>query len=180
MAGGSPRQRALAADVERTRHDGRARLRLTATHGDPVAPGAHQVHAVRAHVAEVAVAQGELHRPSDGSNRIVRQRTLQAIGLGAGSVLRLVDEDHDNVWFYGNGVDALFEPQVDSNVRVAVATALLKEGSPQPHFLDLRPKADGIVDFLQRNWNDWEGLGVDTCRTLRTAGAQVNCKPWPF
>jgi hypothetical protein len=95
-------------------------------------------------------------------------------------VLRLVDEDHDNFWYYGNGVDALFEPGVDSNVRLAVATALLKEGLSQPHFLDVRPKADGIVDFVQKNWNDWEGLGVDTCRTLRTVGAQVNCKPWPF
>ena len=121
-----------------------------------------------------------LHRPSVGGDRIVRQRTLQAIGLGPNTVLRLVDEDHDNFWYYGNGVDALFEPDVDSNVRLAVATALLNEGLSQPHFLDLRPKADGIVDFVQKNWNDWEGLGVDTCRTLRTVGAQVNCKPWPF
>lgn len=30
------------------------------------------------------------------------------------------------------------------------------------------------------DWNDWEGLGVDTCRTLRTVGAKVSCKPWPF
>jgi hypothetical protein len=37
-----------------------------------------------------------LRRPTVGGDRIVRQRTLQAIGLGAQSVLRLVDEDHDN------------------------------------------------------------------------------------
>ena len=121
-----------------------------------------------------------LHRPSEGDNRIVRHRTLRAIGLGSTAVPRLVDEDHDNVWYYGNGVDALFEPEFDSNVRLAVATALLSEGAPTPHVLELRPKADGVVDFVQRNRNDWEGIGIDTCRTLRTVGAQVNCKPWLF
>ena len=54
-------ERAFAPDVEYTRNDGRVRSRLPATHGDPVAAGAHQVHAVRAHVAQVAVAQRELH-----------------------------------------------------------------------------------------------------------------------
>jgi hypothetical protein len=120
-----------------------------------------------------------LHRGGDGL-RIVRQRTLQAIGLGAGAQLKLVDEDHDNVWYYGNGVDALFEPEFDSNTRVAVATALIVKNVPQPHVLELRPKADGVLDFSQRNWNDWQGIDADICRTLKSGGAQVNCKAWPF
>lgn len=120
-----------------------------------------------------------LHRGGDG-NRIVRQRTLQAIGLGAGAQLKLVDEDHDNVWYYGNGVDTLFEPEFDSNTRVAIATALVEKNVPQPHVLELRPKADGVLDFSQKNWNDWEGIDADICRTLKSAGAQVNCKAWPF
>jgi hypothetical protein len=121
-----------------------------------------------------------LQRPSTGGDRMVRQRTLQAVGLGPQAELSLEGEDHDNVWYFGNGVDALFEAGVDSNVRLAVATAMLKEGLSEPHYLDLRPKADGVVDFVQRNWNDWEGLGVDTCRTLKEVGAQVDCRPWPF
>jgi hypothetical protein len=110
----------------------------------------------------------------------VRQRTLQAIGLGAAAQLKLVDEDHDNVWYYGNGIDALFEPEFDSNTRVAIATALVQKDVPQPHILELRPKADGVLDFSQRNWNDWEGIGADICLTLKSAGAQVNGKAWPF
>jgi hypothetical protein len=120
-----------------------------------------------------------LHRGDDG-NRIVRQRTLQAIGVGSAAQLKLVDEDHDNVWYYGNGVDAVFEPEFDSNTRVAVATALVEKGVPQPHVVELRPKADGVLDFSQKNWNDWEGIDADICRTLKSAGAQVNCKAWPF
>ena len=77
-------------------------------------------------------------------------------------------------------MDTQFEPQFDSNVRVAVATALIEKGAARPHIIELRPKADGILDFVQKNWNDWEGIGVDTCRTLRSAGAQVNCPAWPF
>jgi hypothetical protein len=121
-----------------------------------------------------------LHRPGSGNNRVVRQRTLQAVGLGASAQLQLIDEDHDNVWYYGNGVDAIFEPQFDSNVRVAVATALVEKDVPQPHVIELRPKADGILDFLQKNWNDWQGIDADICRTLKSGGAQVNCKAWPF
>ncbi len=121
-----------------------------------------------------------LHRPDTGNDRVVRQRTLQAVLTLAGLSLKLIDEDHDNVWYFGNGVDVLFDPAFDSNVRVAVATALVKKDVPQPHILEFRPKADGIVDFTQRNWNDWLGIGVDVCRTLKSAGAPVNCKPWPF
>ena len=106
--------------------------------------------------------------------------SLQAIGLGSTAQPTLVDEDHDNVWYYGNGVDALFDPEFDSNVRVAVATAIVEKGVPQPHVIEFRPKADGILDFSQRNWNDWEGIDADICRTLKSGGAPVNCKAWPF
>jgi hypothetical protein len=60
--------------------------------------------------------------------------------------------DHDNTWYYGYGFDLLYEPGIDNNVRAAIATALLSEGAPQPHIIELRPKADGVADFLQKNW----------------------------
>jgi hypothetical protein len=149
-------------------------------------------------------------RRSPSGNNIVRQRTLVVrqqppvvTGLGAGTAPTgagpglvaaptgtgfglvatptMADEDHDNEWFYGKGVDLLFEDGVDSNLRGAIATALLSEGVPQPHKVVLRPKADGVADFTQRNWNDWEGLGVDLCRVLiGSVGGGLNCPAWPF
>ena len=65
-------------------------------------------------------------------------------------------------------------------MRAVVATALVKKGVPQPRVIQFRPKADGIVDFIQANATDWEALGIDLCRTLRTAGAAVSCPAFPF
>lgn len=113
-------------------------------------------------------------------NHVVRRATLVAKGLGPLVQMALVPKDHDNGFFYGKGVDLLFEPQVDSNLRAVVATAVVEKGVPQPHVIQLRPKADGIVAFKQKNANDWEALGVELCATLRSAGATVDCPAFPF
>ncbi len=123
-----------------------------------------------------------IRRPADADGRdIVRLKTLEAIGLGAAARPELTDEIFDNVWYYGKGLDLLYERGVDSNLRAAVATAQIKNGTPAPHIIQLRPKADGVVHFLYRNWNDWEALGIGVCRTLREkGGADVNCPPWAY
>ena len=90
-----------------------------------------------------------------------------------------VTAQHDNVWFYGNGVDLLFEPGVDSNLRAAISTALIVRGKPAPHRVALRPKADGIVDFDQKNFNDWAMIGYSLCALLKANGASMNCPPAP-
>jgi hypothetical protein len=121
-----------------------------------------------------------LRSPTPGSNT-VRQRTLVAVGPAPNATLTIAEENHDNDWFLGNGVALLFEDGVDSNLRAAIATALVEKGIPQPHKVVLRPKADGIADFTQRNWNDWEGLGVDLCRVLvGSVGGNLKCPDWPF
>lgn len=113
------------------------------------------------------------------NNHIVRIKTLEAIGLGGGATRRLTDEIHDNVWYYGRGVDLLFEPGVDTNLRAAVSTKL-DSTPPKPPFVELRPKADGVVDFAYRNWNEWEALGIGLCRNRKAGGAQINCFDWPY
>ncbi len=75
----------------------------------------------------------------------------------------------------------VFQDGVDSNLRAAIATALVVKDVPQPYTVVLRPKADGIADFTQRNWNDWEGLGVDLCRVLNgSVNGSLKCPNWPF
>jgi hypothetical protein len=87
--------------------------------------------------------------------------------------------DHDNSWFFGYGVDLLFEPGVDTNLRSLIAVKPYKEGVLQPPRIELRPKADGVVNMDLRDWNDWEVLGVDLCRTLVDSGSSgIHCPDW--
>ena len=113
-------------------------------------------------------------------NHLVQEAILRANGIGPNATIAFATENFDNDWYYGKGVDLLFDPNVDTNVRAAVDVALVVKDVPQPHKIELRPKADGIIDFNQKNWNDWEGLGVDLCRDLASGGASVKCPAWPF
>jgi hypothetical protein len=114
---------------------------------------------------------------TDDGKKPIRELTLQASGLGPLTRTRLVSRFHDNSDLVGDAVDLLFEPGVDSNVRAVVATALGQ--TVEDHFIQLRPKADGIVDLVQKNANDWETLGVELCRTLFLGGARVRCPGLP-
>ncbi len=106
---------------------------------------------------------------------VVMQADLVANGLGAGVFAGFKTTQHDNVWFYGNGVDLMFEPGVDSNLRAAISTAVAAD----PHFVMLRPKADGVIDFTQKNFDDWAMIGYGLCARLKENGAKVNCPPSP-
>lgn len=114
-------------------------------------------------------------RFSGPTANVVMQSTLVANGIGAVPGMRFVTSQHDNVWLYGNGVDLLFQPGLDTNLRAAVSTALIEGGQPSPHRIVLRPKADGIVDFDQRNFSDWEQIGKSLCTRLKENGAAVTC-----
>jgi hypothetical protein len=116
---------------------------------------------------------------SGATANVVMQANLIASDVGPGAQPKFVTAQHDNVWFYGNGVDLLFEPGVDSNLRAAVSTALIERNRPAPHRVALRPKADGIVDFDQKNFSDWSMIGYRLCTLLKANGASVNCPPAP-
>lgn len=88
--------------------------------------------------------------------------------------------DHQNTWYYGYAVALLFEEDIDNNLRLLVAEKKpKKDNMAEPQGLVLRPKADGIVDNPQRNWNDWAVLRVDLCRQLVNSGSSsLNCPAW--
>lgn len=116
---------------------------------------------------------------SGAASNVVMQANLVASSVGPGAQPRFVTAQHDNVWFFGNGVDLLFDPGVDSNLRAAVSTALIERGQPSPHRVVLRPKADGIVDFDQKNFSDWSMIGYSLCALLKANGASVSCPAAP-
>jgi hypothetical protein len=118
-------------------------------------------------------------RDSGAPRTVVMQAELAARGVGPNAQPVFLTAQHDNEWFYGNGVDLLFEPGVDANLRAAVSIALIENDQPSPHRVMLRPKADGIVDFEQKNFSDWEMFASTLCSSLKSAGASVNCLPQP-
>jgi hypothetical protein len=77
----------------------------------------------------------------------------------------------DNVWYRGWGIDLLYEPGVDTNLRFANA---IKSNNSENNFrLVFRPKADGINDFTYVNYNDWETLRPNLCRQVVNPGGLV-------
>ena len=114
----------------------------------------------------------------------VRERMLVAQRDANGNVtVRFgMEGHHHNSWLYGYGVDLLFEPGVDSNLRLLLARKQLHDdGTHDPYPMELRPKADGILDYPLRNWNDWEVLRVDLCRTLvQSVSGNLVCPAWAW
>lgn len=73
----------------------------------------------------------------------------------------------DNAWGYAYGLDLLYEPGVDTNLRAVLTLGDRLKTRSQ---LWLRPKADGINNFTYTDYNDWETLRIGLCRNL-VAGA---------
>lgn len=70
---------------------------------------------------------------------------------------------------------------MDSNLRSLISVKSYKEGVLQPPSIQLRPKADGIVNVDLRDWNDREVLRVDLCRTLVGSGSSgLHCPDWEW
>lgn len=130
---------------------------------------------------------GRLHlfsiRLRTDDRSIVRERMLIAKRVGTGVQLSMgLAGDHQNSWLYGYGLDLLFEAGVDTNLRLLLARKRLDDdNNPFASHVELRPKADGIIDFDQRNWNDWEVLRVDLCRTLvGSVSGSISCPAWAW
>jgi hypothetical protein len=116
---------------------------------------------------------------SGSTANVVMQASLTVDSVGSGALPKFITAQHDNVWFYANGGDLSFKAGRDTNLRAAISTALIERNRPSPHRVVLRPKADGVVDFDQRNFNDWELIGHSLCVLLRADGANVNCPEPP-
>ena len=88
---------------------------------------------------------------------------------------------HSNDWFIVHGVDVLDEPDVDDNIRIVVPFQDLNPNNQVPDGeLQIRPKADGIVDLAQEDRSDWAGMGVGLCQVLvaQQGSGAIVCPPW--
>jgi hypothetical protein len=188
FAGGLPSPQTFPVDAfaeacaKVLRDDGRAALQYAASEG--YGPLREAVAAMLPWAVDPAsVLPGKVRmlyvRDSGAPRTVVMQAELAARGVGPNAQPVFLTAQHDNEWFYGNGVDLLFEPGVDANLRAAVSIALIENDQPSPHRVMLRPKADGIVDFEQKNFSDWEMFASTLCSSLKSAGASVNCLPQP-
>lgn len=119
-------------------------------------------------------------RRSATGNTVIRQTMLVAASVpfpvGSFETRFQPASDHDNSWARGRGVDLMFEPGVDSNLRALIAPSDIGANGIELLDLQLRPRADGISDYVFRNYDEWEYMGIDLCRTLD----RFTCKEWPF
>ena len=76
----------------------------------------------------------------------------------------------DNVWLRAYGVDLLYEPGLDTNLRAAFSRTASRRGDGAVYF---RPNADGINDFTYRNANDWDVLRIGLCGGVVNPGGLV-------
>jgi hypothetical protein len=120
-----------------------------------------------------------LSKPNSDGQSVVRLLTLAAKTISP-SEIGFRDGLFDNPWYYARGVDLLFEPGIDDQLRAAVATALVPKGKPAPHHVELRPLAGGILNLVQRNWDDWEALGFGLCLVRQEGGSQMLCANRPY
>jgi len=96
-----------------------------------------------------------------------------------------LEADMDNSWYFAFGIDLFYEPGVDSNLRAVESRQRPPSGDrPSMDFqVWFRPKADGILDFTYKNYNDWETLAVGVCQYVVNPGGLVDdpirCPEWP-
>ena len=77
----------------------------------------------------------------------------------------------DNVWLYAFGIDLLYEPGIDTNLRAVLSIAIDK---PEVWAgIQFRPKADGISDMTMSDHNDWEILRIGLCKNVVNPGGTV-------
>jgi hypothetical protein len=77
-----------------------------------------------------------------------------------------LDVYFDNVWRSAGGLDLLFEPDADANLRALIS-------HPGEGQLMFRPKADGINDIVYTNHNDWDVLAHNVCSGVVNPGGLV-------
>jgi hypothetical protein len=129
----------------------------------------------------VAYAAGDVSANHDGSQRAIWQlwsdSESQQLALGFGSYF-------DNEWLYGNGIDLWYDAGVDTNLRAAWSYSTQWGADPngvvRSGLIAFRPKADGIEDFLLRNYDDWQVLRYGICyEVTATPGGNnpVTCPP---
>ncbi|MFI7134308.1 hypothetical protein ACIBQ1_52180 [Nonomuraea sp. NPDC050153] len=86
----------------------------------------------------------------------------------------------DNAWLLSYGVDLIFEPGADTNLRALFASAFDASGSVKTQ-LYFRPKADGINDYEYTNYNDWHTLRLGLCRHVTNPAGDISnpikCRP---
>ena len=78
---------------------------------------------------------------------------------------------YDNNDLKSFGVDLMFDRNVDTNLR-AVVTVNLPGHTDFQHPV-FEPLADGIVDRLYGSFNDWQQIGLGSCRTVSNPGGLV-------
>lgn len=95
----------------------------------------------------------------------------------AGTLRVGLQSSFDNLWTYAKGIDLFFQPGVDTNLRAAwtFSNAWDPDGTiDRSGLVEFEPKADGINDFVMKNYDDWQVLRVGICKNVVDPGQNAS------
>lgn len=90
-----------------------------------------------------------------------------AIGLWQG---------YDSNWTAAYGIDLMFEPGLDDNLRAAWTLSTNYPNATVRQKVKFDPKADGINDHAYGPSNDWQVMRINICSTIAATNG-VSCLP---
>jgi hypothetical protein len=82
-----------------------------------------------------------------------------------------LDSYFDNIWLSTFGISLFYEWKKDTNLRSVFS---IKGRGPDDYNIMFRPKADGINDFIMKNYNDWETIRKNICQRVVNPGGTVS------
>jgi hypothetical protein len=153
----------------------------------PYIAGATNMRPGMAYVPDVAdPSKGKLYSVYvERGSSVLRMQTSGVKVTGSGSTLQktpvfgfdatfengwTIDATFDNGWTKGFGIDLMFEPGKDTNVRAAVAYSF----GPTSGKITVLPLADGIVDLSYGSFNDWGQIAKGLCSGVANPGGLVS------
>jgi len=89
---------------------------------------------------------------------------------------------YDNPWTYAYGVDLLYEPGIDQNLRAAMVATDAPDDVASRRRIRFDPVADGITQFTYDDNNDWRAMRHGVCAPIaaeQPSSTRVTCPPAP-
>jgi hypothetical protein len=100
--------------------------------------------------------------------------------LGSNTIRVGLTSYFDNEWLFGNAIDVTVG-KTDGPPQMWATMTFRRDGKDLVLF---RPRADGIVDIDQKNYDDWSAVAWGLCQTLVNSDTTfidpVRCPKRPF
>jgi hypothetical protein len=117
-------------------------------------------------------SKGKLYAVYRDGGRVLRLRT-STVSINPSTLEKTPSfgfvSAFDNIWATAHGVDLMFEPGKDTNLRAAI----VYDFGQWDQRVVFQPLADGIVDLSYGSFDDWTQMGRRACASVANPGGLV-------